>query len=121
MVLACTSSVTRRPLAYISSSIVRSRSPSGVSVSGEAVGRERSPQELLAGRWRTQVELELKPKGSRTTRRVAVRTMPSEHLLRYRDWVERNRAIVHERTGGTVGYVHVPDMPLPILQVPMAG
>jgi tricorn protease len=30
--------------------------------------------------------------------------------VRYRDWVEGNRRIVHERTGGRVGYVHVPDM-----------
>jgi hypothetical protein len=35
-VLSVTSSLTRRPLAYISSSIVRSRRPSGVSTSGAA-------------------------------------------------------------------------------------
>ena len=29
---------------------------------------------------------------------------------RYRAWVEQNRAYVHQRTGGRVGYVHIPDM-----------
>jgi tricorn protease len=31
-------------------------------------------------------------------------------MLRYRAWVEANRAFVHARTKGRVGYVHVPDM-----------
>jgi len=39
-----------------------------------------------------------------------VRTLESEFGLRYRDWVERNRARVHKETKGKVGYVHVPDM-----------
>jgi tricorn protease len=28
----------------------------------------------------------------------------------YREWVEKNRAWVHERSAGRVGYFHVPDM-----------
>ena len=31
-------------------------------------------------------------------------------MLRYRAWVEANRALVHDHTGGRVGYVHIPDM-----------
>jgi len=30
--------------------------------------------------------------------------------LRYRDWVEHNRSHVAEQTGGSVGYIHIPDM-----------
>jgi tricorn protease len=30
--------------------------------------------------------------------------------LRYRDWVETNRAHVHEATQGRAGYLHLPDM-----------
>ena len=41
---------------------------------------------------------------------MVVRTLPREYALRYRDWVEANRARVHEATGGRVGYVHMPDM-----------
>ena len=43
-------------------------------------------------------------------RRVLVRTLKDERMLRYRAWVDANRALVHERTQGRVGYVHVPDM-----------
>ncbi len=53
---------------------------------------------------RTEVLLTV---GGRT---VTVKTLGSEQPLRYREWVETNRRIVHERTGGRVGYVHVPDM-----------
>ncbi len=30
--------------------------------------------------------------------------------LRYHDWVRRNREAVTEKTGGKIGYVHIPDM-----------
>ncbi|GMV37359.1 MAG: hypothetical protein AMXMBFR61_18670 [Fimbriimonadales bacterium] len=42
-------------------------------------------------------------------REVLVRPTSSDGGLRYRDWVERNRKYVEERTGGRVGYVYVPD------------
>ena len=29
---------------------------------------------------------------------------------RYREWVEKNRAWVHEQSNGRVGYFHLPDM-----------
>jgi tricorn protease len=41
---------------------------------------------------------------------VTVKALADDHPARYRDWVEANRQIVHERSGGRVGYVHVPDM-----------
>jgi tricorn protease len=43
-------------------------------------------------------------------RAIVVKTLSSEFALRYRDWVEANRAWVHETSGGRVGYVHIPDM-----------
>jgi len=48
-----------------------------------------------------------KGKGART---VTVKTLHSEFPARYREWVETNRRIVHERTKGRVGYVHIPNM-----------
>jgi tricorn protease len=42
-------------------------------------------------------------------REVVVQTLASEDDLRYRAWVERNRAYVDEMTSGRVGYVYVPD------------
>ncbi len=39
-----------------------------------------------------------------------VKTSADESIIIYRDWVERNRKYVHERTNGRVGYIHIPDM-----------
>ena len=39
-----------------------------------------------------------------------VRPIRSEFGIRYREWVERNRAIVDEASGGTIGYMHLPAM-----------
>jgi len=43
-------------------------------------------------------------------RTVIVKTLKNEMPLYYREWVEKNRAWVHEQTGGRCGYVHIPDM-----------
>jgi tricorn protease len=80
-----------------------------VGVGGHAVGRAMSVEALLvnyAGREVALTMLDLE--GVR--RRVIVKTLREERSLRYRDWVESNRRLVHERTGGRVGYVHIPDM-----------
>lgn len=42
-------------------------------------------------------------------REVIIKPIGSEADLRYRAWIERNRAYVEEQTGGKVGYIYVPD------------
>ncbi|MEW6250221.1 MAG: PDZ domain-containing protein, partial [Planctomycetota bacterium] len=42
-------------------------------------------------------------------RDVVIRLLSGDGDLRYRDWVERNRRYVAEKTDGKVGYIHVPD------------
>lgn len=42
-------------------------------------------------------------------REVVVRPMPDEYGLRYREWIERNRAHVDRVSEGRVGYIYVPD------------
>lgn len=42
-------------------------------------------------------------------RDVVVEPLGSDFGLRYRAWIERNRALVDEATGGRVGYVYVPN------------
>ena len=37
-------------------------------------------------------------------------TLADEVPARYREWVEHNRAWVHEQSAGRVGYLHLPDM-----------
>ncbi len=43
-------------------------------------------------------------------RHVVVKPLASQHDLLYADWVRRNREYVAEKTGGKIGYVHIPDM-----------
>lgn len=47
------------------------------------------------------------PAGARD---VVVRTLADDQRLRYVDWVRRNREYVARKSGGTIGYVHIPDM-----------
>ena len=49
------------------------------------------------------------PKG-KNQRTITVTPMQEEFSARYRDWVEANRAYVHSKTNGRVGYLHIPDM-----------
>jgi tricorn protease len=44
------------------------------------------------------------------TRDVVVKTLRAERDLRYADWVRRNREYVAEKSGGRIGYIHIPDM-----------
>ncbi|TMQ21616.1 MAG: hypothetical protein E6J91_02440 [Deltaproteobacteria bacterium] len=43
-------------------------------------------------------------------RDLVVHPLRSERRLRYVDWVRRNREYVAQKTGGKVGYIHLPDM-----------
>jgi tricorn protease len=43
-------------------------------------------------------------------RDVVVHLLGSDRRLRYFDWVRRNREYVAQKTGGKVGYLHLPDM-----------
>jgi tricorn protease len=85
-----------------------------VAVNGQAVSRERPPPSLLVHQAGMKVELALAAPAEGVApaaeRRVLVTTLADEAPARYREWVERNRAWVHERSDGRAGYVHLPDM-----------
>jgi tricorn protease len=51
-----------------------------------------------------------KPILDTTAREVAVKTLSSEAKLRYRAWVEDNRAQVEQKTSGRVGYIYLADL-----------
>lgn len=83
-----------------------------VEIAGLAVGPEVSPAQRLVNRAGIDTELTILGLGGEL-RRVVVRPLADERRARYREWVSRNRAYVHESSGGRVGYVHVPDMGAP--------
>jgi tricorn protease len=78
-----------------------------VAVNGRSVPAA-GPAELLLGTAGKPVELTTLRAGQ--LRSVAVVPLANDLPLRYLDWVSTRRAIVHEASGGRVGYVHVPDM-----------
>ena len=80
-----------------------------LAVGGRALDARTTPQSLLVNRARQAVSLTVQ-RGKTKPRNVVVTTLGSEYGLRYRDWVESNRAWVHKKSGGRLGYVHVPDM-----------
>lgn len=44
------------------------------------------------------------------SRKVVVTPVARDGDLRYADWVRRNREYVLDKTGGKMGYIHIPDM-----------
>jgi tricorn protease len=80
-----------------------------LSIDGKKLSRETTPNQLLLNRAGEQVVLQVETKRGEI-RRVTVTTLRNEKTLIYRSWVEANRRYVHEKSGGRVGYVHIPDM-----------
>ena len=79
-----------------------------VAVGGQRVSRELPPAALLVNQAGNEVLLTLADGDSE--RSITVKTLRGERAARYRDWVEGNRAKVHEATDGRIGYLHIPDM-----------
>lgn len=82
-----------------------------LAVNGAAVDATKDPWAALHGLGGKTVVLTVsaKPTLDAEARQVVVETLKSEAGLRYRDWVERNRKYVAEKSGGKIGYVHVPN------------
>ncbi|MHC4769039.1 MAG: S41 family peptidase, partial [Planctomycetota bacterium] len=62
----------------------------------------------LAGRTIT-ITVSEKPQIDEDARDVVVKPLSNEVNLRYREWIEKNRAHVAAKTDGKVGYIYVPD------------
>lgn len=85
------------------------------AVDGNAASGGRSLNALLVGAADKIVELTLvngdaHGEAAGTRRRIAVVPVPDEERLRYQDWVGANRRIVRDASGGSFGYLHIPDM-----------
>ncbi|MBW0096225.1 PDZ domain-containing protein [Pseudonocardia sp. KRD-184] len=79
-----------------------------LEVAGRPVDPDLGPAPLLAGT--ADVLTEITVRSGDAVRRVVVRPLHDEDQLRYQDWVAGRRAFVTERSGGRLGYLHVPDM-----------
>ncbi|HEV3088001.1 MAG TPA: PDZ domain-containing protein, partial [Candidatus Elarobacter sp.] len=81
-----------------------------VAIGGRTVDAQNGPGALLVNQAGRDVVLSIVRGAGSTPRRVLVRTLRDERMLRYRAWVDANRTQVQLRTKGRVGYVHIPDM-----------
>ncbi|QIJ62505.1 S41 family peptidase [Streptomyces sp. JB150] len=84
-----------------------------VAVGGQPVDPVTGPAPLLAGTAGKPVELTVLPAGGGEVRHTVVVPLADEEPLRYHAWVAGRRAYVRERSGGRLGYLHVPDMQAP--------
>ncbi|NMH98508.1 S41 family peptidase [Pseudonocardia acidicola] len=84
-----------------------------LEVAGKPVDPDLGPAPLLVGTAEQLVELTVQTGPGRDggeVRRIVVRPLADDLALRYQDWVAGRRAFVAERSGGRLGYLHVPDM-----------
>ncbi len=84
-----------------------------VAVGGRPVDPVTGPGPLLVGTAGKPVELTIRPAGGGDPRHTVVVPVADEEPLRYHAWVADRRRYVHERSGGRLGYLHVPDMQAP--------
>ncbi|MBI3845364.1 MAG: PD40 domain-containing protein [Planctomycetes bacterium] len=82
-----------------------------LAVNGVDVDVKKDPWAAFQGLAGKVVKLTVSAKPTRddTAREVLVEPAGDETSLRYRAWVAKNRAAVDARTGGKVGYIHVPN------------
>ena len=82
-----------------------------LAVNGVPLDAKQDPWAAFIGMADKNVTLTVsaKPAMDKDARDVVVRLLGSEAPLRYRAWIEKNRAYVDKVTGGKVGYVYVPD------------
>jgi len=82
-----------------------------LAVNGAPVDTARDPWAALLGLAGKVTELTVSatPTIDDEARRVLVEPMGNEGGLRYRAWIEHNRAYVERMTDGRVGYIYVPD------------
>lgn len=81
-----------------------------LAINGRKLSREYSVAAALVNQASQEVVLTLARDGEDKPRQLTVKTLRTEQPARYREWVERNRAYVHEKSAGKIGYVHIPNM-----------
>jgi tricorn protease len=81
-----------------------------IKINGEDVTVDKNPYELLENMGGRYVELTVNSSSSESgAQSYMVKTITSEHELRYMDWVNERRNLVDNLSGGRIGYIHVPN------------
>ncbi|MBN1504043.1 MAG: PD40 domain-containing protein, partial [Candidatus Eisenbacteria bacterium] len=86
-----------------------------LAVNGVPVDTDKDPWAAfvgLAGKTVT-ITVSEEPKLTDKARKVIVNLLSNERDLRFRAWIEKNRAYVEKKTNGKVGYIYVPDTSIP--------
>jgi tricorn protease len=84
-----------------------------LEINGVGFEAQADIYELLEGKAFLKVELTVKRSGEKEVDYVEISPNFSNNPARYRQWVEKNRQYVHEKTNGKIGYIHIPDMSIP--------
>ncbi|MCO4755055.1 MAG: PDZ domain-containing protein, partial [Bacteriovoracaceae bacterium] len=83
-------------------------------VDGQKFKNANSLDEALIGKAGAKVNLAIArkktKKGYEDQEFVVVSTLVDEHMMLYRQWVDKNKEYVHKKSGGKLGYIHVPNM-----------
>ncbi|MFM9994691.1 MAG: PDZ domain-containing protein [Phycisphaerales bacterium] len=82
-----------------------------LAVNGAPVDTTRDPWAALIGTAGRPTALTVGPNPviDASAREIVVKPIDSEAGLRFRAWIEANRAYVDQKTGGKVGYIYVPN------------
>lgn len=79
-------------------------------IQGQPLNSNRPPESYLVNQCGLEVRLTVSAADGTNKRSITVKTIANPMAARYRDWVNANRAYVHNATDGRVGYIHIPDM-----------
>ena len=86
-----------------------------LAVEGQPVDTSKDPWASflgMAGKTIT-ITVSSKPTLDDDARQVTLKALGSEGQLRFRNWIERNRRYVDEKSGGKVGYIYVVNTAVP--------
>uniref|UniRef100_A0A7C6AG86 Tricorn protease homolog n=1 Tax=candidate division WOR-3 bacterium TaxID=2052148 RepID=A0A7C6AG86_UNCW3 len=81
-----------------------------LEINGVALNKKTQPGELLVNRANTEVTITIVSSRGRNKKTFSIKTLSDESPARYREWVEKNREMVHRLSNNKIGYVHIPDM-----------
>lgn len=81
-----------------------------IRINGQELTTQQNPYELLESQGDRYIALTVNstpsPSGAKS---YNVKTITSEHELRYLDWVNERREMADRLSGGKIGYIHVPN------------